>query len=103
MDEALWGKNRKPSGWATRGVELDQTALGTPQSDLLGFIGSSHHNPDLDCYLHLRPSSYSQETSQTGAESLRNSTDSQPDRFRENHYDSSTYQSPLHKRATRTL
>ncbi len=80
---------------------MDQATFA--HQSLLRNLRECSQNPDLDCYLHPRPRRYSQETSQTGAESLHNSTDSQPDRFRENHYDSSTYKFQLHKRATRPI
>ncbi len=82
-------------------LQMDQATFA--YQSLLRNLRECRQNPDLDCYLHLRPRRYSQETSQTGAESLHNSTDSQPDRFRENHCYSSTYKFQLQKRATRTM
>ena len=76
-------------------LQMDQTA---PENQgLLWHLGECRKDPNMDCHLRVCSGSYSQKRTETGPESLHNSTDFERDTFRENAHIPSTFKEQLHK------
>jgi len=76
-------------------LQMDQTA---PENQgLLWHFGECRKNPNMDCHLRVCSGSYSQKRTETGPESLHNSTDFECDPFRENAHITSVFKERLRK------
>src|SRR5271157_575500 len=76
-------------------LQMDQTA--PEDQGLLWHLGECRKDPNMDCYLRVCSGSYSQKRTETGPESLHNSTDFECDPFRENALITGTFKERLHK------